>query len=1707
MQTLEPRVLLTAAPVGSEVRVNTYTTNTQQSPAIAVDADGDYVVVWQSNNQLSGSSSFDIRGRRYSAAGVAVGAEFQVNGYTTGLQANAAISMDAAGNFVVAWTSVNQAGAASGYDIYARRFNAAGVAQGAEFLVNTYTTNTQKFSKVAMDADGDFLVAWWSANQTSPFSGYDIYAQRFNAAGTAQGGEFLVNTVTAGNQVEVSVAVDAVGNSVIAWRSTYDLQGGPNSGSDIIAQRFNASGTAVGSEIIVNTYTVREQVAPTVAMDADGDFVIAWASKDELVSGSHYDIFAQRYNSSGAAQGAALQVNTYTTSAQAAPALAIDADGDFVVTWRSSGQDGDADGIYAQRFNAAGTPQAAEFRANTWTANQQFRSAVAMDADGDFIIAWDSNDQDLSLYGIYAQRYDDVGPDDADAAGPTVTDLVVAGNTVFAGEQLVVPPSSVTVRFSEKLTTIGTGGVSSVTNPANWGLTKSGLDVSSLISSVAFTLNATTAKYEAVVTFSSALTAGDYVLTAKQSITDIAGNQLDGDQNGVPGGDAARSLRIRAPQRQGSEFRANTYTTHVQKNPAIATDANGNFVVVWESYAQDGLGYGVFAQRYNAAGQTVGNEFQVNTYTTSAQRFSAVAMDADGDFVVTWSSNRQDGSSYGIYARRFDAAGVPQGSEFLVNTYTNLDQTFSAVAMDADGDFVVTWSSFLQDSNTSGIYAQRYNAQGAAQGSEFRVNLFTVGTQNLSSVDVDADGDFVVAWVSENQDGSSDGVYAQRFSAAGAAQGGEFRVNVLTTGRQSDPAVSLDADGNFVVVWDSYNQDGSLYGVYLRRYSAAGTSLDVTDVRVNSYTTGLQLVPAVAMDADGDFVVSWTSTGQDGNNDGVFAQRYSAAGATQGGEFRVNSHTTNAQQFGAIAVDADGDFVVAWESHSQDGNNYGVYAQRYAGGSVPTDVALSAATIVENLPSGTAVGNLSTTDADNPESFTYALVSGAGSADNASFQVVGSQLRTAASLDYEAGPTRSVRVRVTDAGGLTFEESFLISVIDVDEIPPTVSEVRASGDTVSAGERLNASPTALTVAFSENMSVAGGAGGANSVTNPANWLLTRNGLDVTNLVTGITFGLNGTTGMHEAVLAFSAALLPGDYVLTAQDALRDLVGNSLDGDVNGVPGGDFTRNFQVRVPQPIGGEVRVNAQTPNAQRDSTVAMDAAGNYLVAWQSFGQDGSDFGIYAQRYNAAGVALGSEFLVNTHTLFIQTYAAAAMEADGDFIVVWQSVSQDGSGYGIYAQRFNAAGTPQGGEFPVNSHTANHQQLAAVAMDADGDFVVVWESLGQDGSDYGIYAQRYSNAGVAQGSEFRVNSLTTNSQTFASVAMDADGDFVVAWGSDGQDGSDYGIYAQRYNAAGVAQGSEFRVNSLTISAQTFASVAMDADGDFLVAWQSYLQDGMSYGVYAQRYNAAGVAQGAEFRVNTYTFLSQSRPAVAMDADGDVVIAWESLNQDGSSYGIYAQRYNPAGVAQLGEFQVNSYTTSFQNRPAMAIDVDGDFVIAWQSFTQDGNGTGYGVYAQRYSGGSFPTDLALSANALSENLPVGTTVGTFSTTDVDGGDAFTYALVSGAGSSDNASFTIVGNQLKTAQVFDFETKSSYSLRIRTTDSFGFTFEKPFTVSVTDVQELFLLDDGDAGFTTTGPWNLYTSGGRGGDLRYLNPVSPAGTATWAFNGLQSGQYR
>ncbi|KKL05093.1 hypothetical protein LCGC14_2609500, partial [marine sediment metagenome] len=317
----------------------------------------------------------------------------------------------------------------------------------------------------------------------------------------------------------------------------------------------------------------------------------------------------------------------------------------------------------------------------------------------------------------------------------------------------------------------------------------------------------------------------------------------------------------------------------------------------------------------------------------------------------------------------------------------------------------------------------------------------------------------------------------------------------------------------------------------------------------------------------------------------------------------------------------------------------------------------------------------------------------------------------------------------------------------------------------------------------------------------------------------------------------------------------------------------------------IGPEFQVNTYTPSNQRLSSVASLSNGKFVVTWQSLSQDGDNWGVYGQIFNADGTKSGSEFQVNTYTLNHQYESSVASLRNGQFVVTWQSLLQDGDLYGIYGQIFNADGTKSGSEFPVNTYTTSHQAYPSVASLSNSTFVVTWNSLGQDGSSYGVYGQIFNADGTKSGSEFQVNTYTDNNQWYFSVTNLSNDMFVVSWSSYGQDGSLYGIYGQVFNADGTKSGTEFQANTYTVNDQWGAAVASLNNNSFVVTWMSDGQDGDQEGVYGQIFNADGTKSSSEFQVNTYIINTQNYPSVANLNKDKFVVTWTSNGQDGDLY------------------------------------------------------------------------------------------------------------------------------------------------------------------------------------------------------------------------------
>lgn len=608
--------------------------------------------------------------------------------------------------------------------------------------------------------------------------------------------------------------------------------------------------------------------------------------------------------------------------------------------------------------------------------------------------------------------------------------------------------------------------------------------------------------------------------------------------------------------------------------------------------------------------------------------------------------------------------------------------------------------------------------------------------------------------------------------------------------------------------------------------------------------------------------------------------------------------------------------------------------------------AAASINVAENT---TAVTTVTANDTDLPaQTLTYSI---SGGADQTLFNIdSGSGVLTFVSApDFET-PTDAntdniyhVTVQVSDGQGGTDSQNISVTVTPVNEAP------------------VNTVPGLQVISADEPLVFSTASGNAVQISDVDAGSLP---LQVTLAATNATLTLSGTTG-----LTFSTGDGTSDATMTFTGSLTSI--NSAVQGLTLTPSPNFTGSASLQIATNDQGntgaggslgdsdnvsvtvnavsltptnEFLVNSNTINVQETSSeargshraVSIAPDGNYVVVWSSQSQDGSGFGVYGQRYNKSGVALGGEFLINQTTTSDQKWATVATDGAGNFVVVWNSDNQDGSGAGVYARRYDSSGVALSGEFLVNTTTALDQDSPSVGMADDGRFVIVWEGNGS-GDSSGIFGRLYDRTGSAAGNEFLINTSTFGTQSDPAVAMNADGRFVAVWDDNA------GFQGRLFDASGTPQGNQFTIDSSISSGN--GSVAMGSAGNFVATWRETIID---RAIFAQRFDSTGSTIGGQIGVNTTTPGDQTHPSIDLDEAGNFVIVWEG-NGVGDANGVFGQKFDATGTAVDGEFRINQTTTGGQQNASVAL-IDGDtFVVAWSG---DGSGDTSGVFARHYSSG-----------------------------------------------------------------------------------------------------------------------------------------------------------
>jgi len=833
----------------------------------------------------------------------------------------------------------------------------------------------------------------------------------------------------------------------------------------------------------------------------------------------------------------------------------------------------------------------------------------------------------------------------------------------------------------------------------------------------------------------------------------------------------------------------------------------------------------------------------------------------NGDYVVTWMGNGT-GDGNGVFTQRLSATGAKIGTEVRVNTLTPNDQEAPYITALSDGGYVIAWKSFRQDGGENwGVFAQRFDASGAKVGSEFLVNFTTANNQDGVSVTELNDGSLVFTWESSGQDGSDDGVYARRFS----------NLTILTSGSEDTAYVVSaadllaqfrDADSDTLTIASLTASSGTVVdngdGTYTITQAVNFNGSVTLSLGVNDGTTttimGLGYTVAAANDAPA--LTGSQSTLSAGTEDTAYvvtaAQLLAGFTDIDGNTLSVTGLTASN---GTVVNNGNGTYTIT-PSTNFNGSvtlNYNV-----SDGTTTTAATLGYnVTAVNDAPALTGTqSTLTAGTEDTAYTVTAAqLLAGFADVDNDTLSVTGLTASNGTVVNNGDGTftitpaanfngAMTLNYGVSD-GTATMAATLGYTVTAVNDAPAlteTQTSLAAGTEdvayTVTSAQLL----AGYTDAEGQALSVTGLSASHGTVVNNGNGTYTITPRANYNGTMTLSYGVSDGTATTNATLTYGLAAV-----------------------IDGVAG--YTP----------GSVSLVNADSDGDQNSQSVTALSDGGYVIVFTDWSKDGSSAGIFARRFNASGQAVGSEFRVNTTTLYRQDYPFVSATADGGFVVAWYSNHNGGNYYSggdadLYVQRYDSSGNAVGGETKL-SYTSNSQDYnPQIAGLANGGYVITWYAQ-DSGNTPDVAAQAYDANGNTVGSTFVVNTYTSNNQTGSTITALADGGYIITW--DGYGAANTGVpltYGQRFDSSHLRVGSNFVISNYQSSG---TSVTELRDGGFVVSFTAYVPSVGQWGLYFQRFDAAGVAVGTETRVSPLNESGHQSPNIVSLNGGGFIVVW----------------------------------------------------------------------------------------------------------------------------------------------------------------------------------------------------------------------------------------
>ncbi|MBD2270993.1 cadherin domain-containing protein, partial [Anabaena sp. FACHB-1391] len=704
----------------------------------------------------------------------------------------------------------------------------------------------------------------------------------------------------------------------------------------------------------------------------------------------------------------------------------------------------------------------------------------------------------------------------------------------------------------------------------------------------------------------------------------------------------------------------------------------------------------------------------------------------------------------------------------------------------------------------------------------------------------------------------------------------------------------------------------------------------------------------------------------------------------------------------------------------------------------PTNLTLSTSTIAENQIIGTVVGNLSTTDPDTGNTFTYSLVTGNGATDNSLFTISGNQLRSNAVFDFETKNSYSVRLRTTDQGGLFFERQLTIGVNNVNETPTnltlsnsTVAENQIIGTVV--GNLTTTDPdTANTFTYSL---VTGTGATDNSLftisgnqlrTNAVFNFETKNSYSIRLRTTdqgGLFFERQLTIGVNNVNETPTNLTLSNNTVAENQVS-GTVVGNltTTDPDTANtftyslVTGDGATDNSLFTI---SGNQLRTNA---------VFNFETKNNYSIRLRTTDQGG----LFFERQLTIGVSNVNETPTN---VLLDSSTVAENQAIGTVIGNFGSTDPD------TANTFTYSLVTGDGATDNSLFTISGNQLRTNAV---FDF--------ETKNSYSVRVRTTDQGGLTF--EKQLN-ITVNDINEAPTDLSYDNTTDTTTIDEGQTDGIIGNLI----STDPDTGSTFTYSLITGDGDTDNSSFSIVDKQLIANIVFDFETQTIYSIRVKTEDQGGLSFEKQLNI-TVTNVNEAVPVITSAAT-----ATFAENGTGTVYTVIATdadagttlTYSLSGTdANLFNINSSNGVVTFKTAPNFELPSDNgaNNIYDISVIADDGTLTATKDVAITVTNiNDAPTNLTLSTSTVEENKAVGTVVGNLTSTGQDIGNTFTYSLVTGDGATDNSLFTITGNQLKTNAVFDFETKNSYSIRVKTTDQSGLSFERQLTIGVSNVND------------------------------------------------------